>query len=46
VAGSRAIDDVPGLENINVSDILSSHFEVNDPDKLSAVLARCGALDD
>ncbi|SNX82270.1 uncharacterized protein MEPE_00976 [Melanopsichium pennsylvanicum] len=46
VAGSRAIDDVPGLENINVSDIISSHFEVNDADKLAAILARCGALDD
>ncbi|EST10142.1 Protein of unknown function DUF726 [Kalmanozyma brasiliensis GHG001] len=46
VAGSRAIDDVPGLENINVSDIISSHFEVNDADKLGAILARCGALDD
>ena len=46
VAGSRAIDDVPGLENVNVSDIISSHFEVNDPDKLSAILARCGTLDD
>lgn len=46
VAGSRAIDDVPGLENINVSDIISSHFEVNDADKLTAILARCGALED
>lgn len=46
VAGSRAIDNVPGIENINVSDIISSHFEVNDPDKLSAILSRCGALDD
>ncbi|GAC99030.1 hypothetical protein PHSY_006627 [Pseudozyma hubeiensis SY62] len=46
VAGSRAIDDVPGLENVNVSDIISSHFEVNDQDKLTAILARCGALDD
>lgn len=46
VAGSRAIDDVPGLENINVSDIISSHFEVNDKDKLTAILARCGALED
>ncbi|CBQ70314.1 conserved hypothetical protein [Sporisorium reilianum SRZ2] len=46
VAGSRAIDDVPGLENINVSDIISSHFEVNDDTKLAAVLSRCGALED
>ena len=46
VAGSRAIDDVPGLENINVSDLIASHFEVNDKDKLSAILSRCGALDD
>ncbi|SAM75433.1 uncharacterized protein UBRO_01388 [Ustilago bromivora] len=46
VAGSRAIDDVPGMENINVSDIISSHFELHEVDKLSAILARCGALDD
>lgn len=46
VAGSRPIDDVPGIENINVSDIISSHFEVNEVDKLTAILARCGALDD
>ncbi len=46
VAGSRVIDDVPGLENVNVSDIISSHFEVNEADKLGAVLARCGALED
>ncbi|CDU24456.1 uncharacterized protein SPSC_03957 [Sporisorium scitamineum] len=46
VAGSRAIDDVPGLENINVSDIISSHFEVNDDAKLAAILTRCGALED
>ncbi|TKY85208.1 hypothetical protein EX895_006288 [Sporisorium graminicola] len=45
VAGSRAIDDVPGLENINVSDIISSHFEVNDDAKLAAILTRCGALE-
>ncbi|SPO24977.1 uncharacterized protein UTRI_01488_B [Ustilago trichophora] len=46
VAGSRAIDNVPGLENINVSDIISSHFEVNDKHKLASILARCGGLQD
>ena len=46
VAGSRAIDGVPGLENINVSDIIDSHFEINSPDKLEPVLRRCGLMDD
>ncbi|KAJ1032419.1 hypothetical protein NDA16_000445 [Ustilago loliicola] len=46
VAGSRPIDDVPGIENINVSDLISSHFQVSQVDKLTAILARCGALDD
>ncbi|PWZ00938.1 DUF726-domain-containing protein [Testicularia cyperi] len=46
VAGSKPINSIPGVENINVSDILASHFDVNDPAKLRLVLARCGALDD
>lgn len=46
VIGSRAIDGVPGLENINISDIITSHFQVNESDKLARILDRCGALTD
>lgn len=46
VAGSRAIDDVPGLENVNVSDVLVSHFDVCEKGKLGVILERCGALED
>ncbi|KAN0059769.1 hypothetical protein ACQY0O_008343 [Thecaphora frezii] len=46
VIGSRAVDGVPGIENINASNIIESHFEVNSPGKLDAVLKRCGLMDD
>lgn len=45
VAGSRPILGVPGLENYEVSDIIESHFQVNDTERLNAVLVRCGALE-
>ncbi|EPQ29615.1 uncharacterized protein PFL1_02834 [Pseudozyma flocculosa PF-1] len=46
VIGSRAIEGVAGVENINVSDLVGSHFEVNSPEKLEPVLRRCGLMED
>lgn len=42
--GSRPVWDVPGLENVDVSDLIASHFDVCDGHKLEQVLVRAGAM--
>ncbi|CAO1627443.1 unnamed protein product [Sympodiomycopsis kandeliae] len=42
--GSRPIWDVPGLENVDVSDLVQSHFALCDASVLHKVLSRAGSL--
>ena len=44
VAGSGPITGVANVDNVDISDMISSHFEVCDAGKLQEVLDRCNAL--
>lgn len=46
ILGSRAALGVPGVENIDVSDLVPSHFSLNTADVLSPILQRCRAVND
>jgi hypothetical protein len=46
VVGSGPIIGVSDIENVDISDILASHFETNDPHQLEEILKKCRALQD
>lgn len=45
ICGSRAILNVPGVENVDVGDLVKSHFDLNDAEVLESVVARCRLID-
>lgn len=41
IVGSSAILGVPGVENVDVSDLVNSHFDLNDGQTLEKISKRC-----
>ena len=41
IVGSSAMLGVPGVENVDVSDLVNSHFDLNDGKTLEKVFQRC-----
>jgi hypothetical protein len=46
IVGSGPIADVAGVHNVDVSDLVDSHFRLNDTKVLQEVLQRCRAMQD
>lgn len=43
IVGSRPVLGVPGVENVDVSDLVGSHFSLNDGPTLERILQKCRA---
>lgn len=41
IVGSSAMLGVPGVENVDVSDLVGSHFDLNDGNTLEKIFQRC-----